>query len=144
MPESRWWTLLCVVADPPTKSPSFTYFIAHSKIQIRTIQGESTGGEIIHAVLKLSVGNPLRVWSINVKIHLHLSGIMQRINKHTNRGMHIELPKLHPAGVPEISLKKRPAVLDLALLLRDADSQGRMEIRQLGHTHIEHLPHTGL
>lgn len=47
-------------------------------------------------------------------------------------------------GLPENLLKKRPAVLHLALLLRDAGSQGGVEIRNLGHAHIKHLPHTGL
>lgn len=41
-----------------------------------------------------------------------------------------------PDVLPENLLKKQPTVLHFTLLLRDAGSQGRMEIRQLGHAHI--------
>lgn len=48
------------------------------------------------------------------------------------------------ARLPEILLKTQPAVLHLSLLLCDAGGQCRMEIGQLGHAHVQHLPHTGL
>lgn len=47
------------------------------------------------------------------------------------------------AVLPENLLKERPAVLHFALLLCDASSQRRMEVRQLGDGHIQHLQ-TGL
>lgn len=48
------------------------------------------------------------------------------------------------AQLPELLLKMQPAVLQLSLLLCDAGGQCRMEMRQLGHTHVQHLPQTGL
>lgn len=48
------------------------------------------------------------------------------------------------ARSPEILLKSQPAVLHLSLLLCDAGGQCGMEIGQLGHAHVQHLPHTGL
>lgn len=48
------------------------------------------------------------------------------------------------ARLPEILLKTQPALLHLSLLLCDAGSQCRVEIRQLGPAHVQHLPHTGL
>lgn len=48
------------------------------------------------------------------------------------------------ARLPEILLKTQPALLHLSLLLCDAGGQCRVEIRQLGPAHVQHLPHTGL
>ena len=70
---------------------------------------------------------------------LHQSAIILHQSECRRTTMPSPQGVLWPAALPQGPLQGGPAVLHLALLLGDPRRQGRVEVRQLGDVHVQHL-----